>query len=91
MAEGNERSERAEGVLTQVCMNCGNEYFYDQIEPPRDQVCGRCGGQVFRSFFDVTNGDPVEQDFQDTTGRDLATDDPATDVTAGDLYDLNNP
>jgi hypothetical protein len=91
VAEANERSDRAQGILTQVCVNCGKEYFYDQVEPPRELVCERCGNGVFRSFFDVTGGSEVEQDFQDVTGRDTATDDPATDITAGDLFDLNNP
>ena len=91
MAEDNERSERAEGVLTQVCMNCGKEYYYDRTEPPAEQACERCGNRVFRSFFSVTSYDEVEQEFQDLTHRDLATNDPATDVTPGDLHDLNNP
>ena len=30
-------------------------------------------------------------DFEETTRRDLTTEDPATDVSRGDLYDLNNP
>ena len=72
-------------------MQCGKEYFYDQGAPPRDQVCERCGNRVFRSFFAVTNGSDIEQDFQETTSRDVATDDPGTDVLPGDLADLNNP
>jgi hypothetical protein len=91
MAEDNGSSERAEGVLTQVCVNCGKEYFFDRSEPPSDPQCERCGNRVFRSFYSVTSGDEVAEDFEETTGRDVATDDPATDVTAGDLHDLNNP
>jgi hypothetical protein len=85
------RSNMSDGVLVQVCVECGKEYFYDQTEPPADQQCERCGNKVFRSFFDATSGDDVVADFEDTTGRDLTTDEPATDVTRGDLYDLNNP
>lgn len=84
-------ADRAQGILTQVCVQCGNEYFYDRQEPPRDLECEKCGNRVFRSFFAVTDGDEVERDFQDVTERDLAPDDPATDVTPGDLTDLNNP
>ena len=91
MAERHERATGAQGVLTQVCIECGNEYFYDQGQPPADQVCERCGNKVFRSFFSVTDGDEVEADFRETTDRDTATDDPATDVLPGDLTDLNNP
>ncbi|MGQ0813305.1 MAG: hypothetical protein ACT4O1_02440 [Gemmatimonadota bacterium] len=84
-------SELAEGVLIQVCVECGKEYFFDESEPPADLTCERCGNPVFRSFFDVTSDDDVVEDFDETTERDLLTDDPATEVSRGDLYDLNNP
>ena len=81
----------ADGVLVQVCVECGKEYFYENIEPPEDQQCERCGNAVFRSFFDVTDGDEVVADYRATTERDVTPEDPATEVTRGDLYDLNNP
>lgn len=81
----------ADGVLVQVCVECGKEYFYDDTPPPADQKCEKCGNTVFRSFFDATDGDEVLADFDETTGRDVGTEDPATDVTRGDLHDLNNP
>lgn len=87
----NQQPQRTEGVLTQVCLECGKEYYYDRTEPPAEQVCERCGNKVFRSFFDVTRKDDINDDFEDMTSRDLRTDDPATDLTPGDLYDLNNP
>ena len=80
-----------DGVLTQVCVECGKEYFYDDEPPPSEQECERCGNKVFRSFFDATGPDEAAADFKETTERDTNTDDPATDVTSGDLYDLNNP
>ena len=83
--------ELADGVLVQVCLECGKQYFYDDAQPPADQQCERCGNTVFRSFFDVTTADDVTTDFEESTARDTATDDPATDVARGDLYDLNNP
>jgi hypothetical protein len=42
---------------------------------------------VFRSFYD-DGEDEVARDFSDETERDVRTDDPATDVTPGDLSDL---
>ena len=81
----------ADGVLVQVCVECGKEYFYEEVQPPVDQKCERCGNTVFRSFFHVTGDDEAEADFRETTDRDLTTEDPATDVSRGDLYDLNNP
>jgi DNA-directed RNA polymerase subunit RPC12/RpoP len=84
-------AETTEGVQVQVCVECGQQYFFDKSPPPHDLQCERCGNQVFRSFYDVTTPDEVVADFRETTERDLTTDAPATDVTRGDLYDLNNP
>ena len=76
------------GVLTLVCVTCGKEYYYDD-EPPSDNItCEKCGGHVFRSFFQPIN-DEVAQDFEDVTHRDLDPDDDAGDVAPGDLMDLN--
>jgi hypothetical protein len=30
-------------------------------------------------------------DFRETTDRDITPEDPGTEVSRGDLYDLNNP
>ncbi len=80
----------AQGVLVQVCEVCGKHYTFDDRQPPPDLRCEKCGNRVFRTFFDVTSGDEVEADFRAATERDLATDDPATDVTAADVRDLDN-
>jgi DNA-directed RNA polymerase subunit RPC12/RpoP len=84
-------SRLSEGVLVQVCVECGKEYFYEDEQPPANQQCEKCGNLVFRSFFHATDGDEAVADFNETTGRDVTPEDPATDVTRGDLYDLNNP
>lgn len=84
-------SSLAEGVLVLVCVECGKEYFFDEARPPADLQCEKCGNSVFRSFFDVTDEDEVVADFKAETERDTATDEPATDVLPGDLYDLNSP
>src|SRR5829696_1270383 len=55
-------SSLADGVLVQVCVECGKEYFYDDTPPSAEQKCERCGNTVFRSFFDVTDGDEVVAD-----------------------------
>ena len=85
----NER-DASEGVLVQVCIECGKEYMFEDTEPPEDLTCEKCGNRVFRSFFAETREDDVRADFRDSTERDTATDDPATDVTRGDLQDLGN-
>lgn len=91
MAKGEERSVGGDVVLM-VCVKCGREYQYEGDEqPPSDLKCDKCGNQVFRRFEDSGTPDEARADFDDSTNRDLATDDPAGDATRGDLHDLNNP
>lgn len=82
--------EPTQGVLTQVCLECGKEYSYEDEDPPADLECEKCGNVVFRSFFTPTEGDDVEEDYRALTERDLATNDDANDVTRADVMDLDN-
>ena len=82
--------ERSGSVMVQVCLECGREYYFEKQQSPEELVCERCGNSVFRSFKAERAADEVQQDFSDSMERDLATDDPATDVSLGDLHDLNN-
>jgi hypothetical protein len=50
--------------------------------------CEKCGGTVFRSFYDAI-GDEAADDFRDSTERDLDPDDAEGDVMPGDIMDLN--
>jgi len=81
----------ADGVLVQVCLECGKEYIFDERPPSGDLVCEKCGNGVFRSFFSVAGYDDVEADFIRSTERDLAPNDDESDVTRSDIIDLNNP
>lgn len=86
------RANATTGVLMLVCLECGKEYAFEGAdEPPPDLVCEKCGNEVFRRFDATGSPDDVQEDFADSTERDLATSDPEGDVTPGDLYDLNNP
>ncbi|HEX6135318.1 MAG TPA: hypothetical protein VFZ24_15215 [Longimicrobiales bacterium] len=80
----------SEGVLVQVCLECGKEYMFENQEPPEDLKCQKCGNAVFRSFYANTRTDDTSDDFRDSTERDVLTTDSAADVTRGDLHDLNN-
>ena len=83
-------SQSDQGILVQVCIECGKEYFYENRQPAADQKCEKCGNTVFRSFYADAQPNDAAQDFIDSTERDTATNDPATDITRGDLHDLNN-
>ncbi len=80
----------AERVLVQVCVECGKEYTFDADPPPEDLTCEKCGNSVFRSFYDTSDPDDVDEDYRDSTERDLSPDDPAGDATEGDLRDLEH-
>lgn len=85
-----EKNRLTQGVLVQVCIACGKQYSFDRQEPPAGLTCDRCGNTVFRSFFEAVPGDDVTADFRAATERDVTTEDPATDVTRGDLRDLGS-
>lgn len=76
-------------VLTLVCETCGKDYFFEDVQPEPGMVCEKCGGTVFRSFYDNV-GDEAADDFRDSTERDLDPDDAEGDVMPGDVMDLNN-
>ena len=76
------------GILVQICVECGREYTFEDEPPPDDMKCEKCGGAVFRSYYDTETPSDAEQDFEETTGRDMNPDDPEGDTTTGDLVDL---
>ncbi|MDQ2765914.1 MAG: hypothetical protein M3Y30_02050 [Gemmatimonadota bacterium] len=84
------RMDGPEGMLTLVCITCGNEMFFT-TKPPADETCSRCSGTVFRSFFTPTVRDEVTESMLEDTTRSISLDGGSTDSTAGDLRDLNSP
>ncbi|MDR0788069.1 MAG: hypothetical protein LBG44_09410 [Gemmatimonadota bacterium] len=77
-----------EGVVTWVCLRCGQEYPFDSDQPSPEE-CGRCSNAVFRPFFTHEVFDDAATDFEDSTRRDLRTDDPEGDAMPGDILDLS--
>ncbi|MBK5188073.1 MAG: hypothetical protein JJD97_07490 [Gemmatimonadaceae bacterium] len=77
------------GMLTLVCITCGNEIFFTE-KPPQKEPCSRCGGSVFRSFFTPTVRDQATESMLEETTRSISLDGGSTDSTAGDLRDLNS-
>jgi DNA-directed RNA polymerase subunit RPC12/RpoP len=78
-----------EGFLTYVCVKCGNEYYFGESEIPAPLECGRCSNTVFRGYFTHESEDEAAADFEDSTHRDLHTDDAEGDAMPGDVLDLN--
>ncbi|MBA2683555.1 MAG: hypothetical protein H0U66_03565 [Gemmatimonadaceae bacterium] len=93
-ADSNTRSSRSngpEGMLTLVCITCGNEMFFTTKPPTGDVKCTRCAGSVFRSFFTPTVRDDATEAMLEETSRSISIDGGSSDSTSGDLRDLNSP
>jgi len=76
------------GLVTLVCITCGNEKFYDQAVP--DSVkCDKCGGTVFRNFATPTEPDEASIAALDEQARSMAYGDASPDTTTGDVRDLD--
>lgn len=78
------------GLLTLVCLTCGNRKDYEDT-PPERVVCERCGGTVFRNFFTPTDEDEATISQLEETARSVALDEESPDTSVDDLRDLNNP
>jgi ribosomal protein S27E len=76
------------GLLTLVCLTCGNEKFYDQSVPSA-VTCERCGGTVFRNFATPTEPDEASIAQLEDQARSISYGDASPDTTAGDLRDLD--
>jgi hypothetical protein len=64
--------------------------MYENAMPPDDLTCEKCGSTVFRRFDASTRPNDVQSDFSASTERDTSPDDASTDVTRGDILDLEN-
>jgi hypothetical protein len=78
------------GLLTLVCLTCGNHKYFEETPPPA-VTCERCGGTVFRNFFTPTERDEATLSQLEETARSIALDEESPDITADELRDLNNP
>jgi ribosomal protein S27E len=84
----NDRSSGPTGLVTLVCITCGNEKFYDSKVP--DSVkCEKCGGSVFRSFATPTEPDEASIAALDEQARSISYGDASPDTTTGDIRDLD--
>jgi hypothetical protein len=81
-------SKGPSGIVTLVCLTCGNEKSYDQAVP--DSVkCDKCQGTVFRNFSTPTEPDEASIAQLEDQARSMFYGDPSPDGTAGDARDLD--
>jgi hypothetical protein len=76
------------GLVTLVCITCGNEKFYDQAVP-KSVTCDKCAGTVFRNFATPTEPDDATIASLEEQARSISYGDSSPDTTAGDVRDLD--
>ena len=80
-------NEGPHGIVTMVCLSCGNERFFDDAVPS-SLKCDKCGGTVFRTFATPTEPDEASIAQLEEQARSMSYGDPSPD-TAGDVRDLD--
>lgn len=78
------------GIVTMVCLNCGNERHFDDAVPS-SLKCDKCGGTVFRSFATPTEPDEASLSQLEEQARGTSYGDPSPGTSADDVRDLDNP
>ena len=76
------------GIVTLVCLTCGNEKFYDEAVPHAVK-CERCGGTVFRTFATPTEPDEASIAQLEEQARSISYGDSSPDTASGDVRDLD--
>ena len=77
------------GIVTMVCITCGNERSFSR-QVPTALKCDRCGGTVFREFDTPTVADDATLDALDSQARSRSFGDPSPGTTADEIADLDN-
>lgn len=77
-----------EGLVTLVCLTCGNEKSFDTAVP-NHLKCDKCGGTVFRRFETPTKPDDATIAALDEQARSISYGDSSPDTSPGDLRDLD--
>lgn len=76
------------GIVTLVCITCGNEKSYDRAVPDA-LTCDKCRGTVFRTFATPTEPDDATIASLEEQARSISFGDSSPDTTAGDVRDLD--
>src|SRR5690606_18061457 len=77
------------GVLTLVCVTCGQEYYFASSQPPAEMICEKCGHGDCQECFSAASGDYAAEDVDATSGRGLDAHDAEGDTLPRVVLDLN--
>jgi hypothetical protein len=77
------------GIVTMICLTCGNEKFFtDRV--PDALTCDRCGNTVWRQFATPTEPDEATLDQLESQARSIQYGDPSPETTLDELRDLED-
>lgn len=76
------------GLVTMVCLTCGNEKSFDDAVP-NAIVCDKCGGTVFRQFATPTEPDDATIATLEEQARSISYGDASPETGPGDVRDLD--
>lgn len=82
------RQKDTVGLITLVCLTCGNEHFYDHSVPVSVK-CEKCSGTVFRQFATPTDPDDATVAGLEEQARSIALDDDSPQTAPDDVRDLD--
>jgi hypothetical protein len=77
-----------QGLVTLVCLTCGNERFFDKAVP-NAVACDKCGGTVFRTFATPTEPDDATIATLEEQARSISYGDSSPDTGPADVRDLD--
>ena len=84
-----QRNSGPGGIVTMVCITCGNERSFSR-QVPRALTCDKCGGTVFREFDTPTVPDEATLDQLETQARSRSYGDPSPGTSPDEIIDLDN-
>lgn len=76
------------GLVTLVCLTCGNEHFYERAVPS-SVTCEKCGGTVFRQFATPTEPDEAAISELEAQARSIQYGDSSPQTAPDDVRDLD--
>jgi hypothetical protein len=82
------KDKGTQGLVTLVCLTCGNEKFFDKAVP-NAVSCEKCGGTVFRTFATPTEPDDATIATLEEQARSIGYGDASPDTGPGDVRDLD--
>ncbi len=83
------KKKGTQGILTLVCLTCGNEKDFDKAVP-NAVVCEKCGGTVFRNYETPTEPDDATIATLEEQARSISYGDSSPDTEPGDVRDLDS-